>query len=353
MIEAKIICDSVSPAGKRLTTFELRYPKFIHGEAKTHRVLRVGDEGGHELIQEVGFMNDPAVSRNASSSRAIPVAKLIAEVENPATRAYPVSWPAEQKGMQGGAELDDAVASFPWKSDPEERVTPREAARRLWDMGADNAVTIAKHMVSAGLHKSIVNRVLETYGHIRVVATATEWDNFFGLRLHRDAQPEMRTLAEAMWEARAASVPAGPLIPGKDWHLPYVDGADHEACQQFLMGCDPVPFDLTQALIRVSVARCARVSYASFETGRRSTVEEDLRLYEKLVGKQPLHASPAEHQATPDEPVDRYLAGDDEANVLRIEWAHPEQHGNLVGYRQYRKMLPGEAVAPLPEEHVR
>ena len=61
------------------------------------------------------------------------------------------------------------------------------------------------------------------------------------------------------------------------------------------------PVTPRETLIKISVARCARVSYTSFETGRRSTLEEDLALYDRLVGAQPLHASPAEHQATPDD----------------------------------------------------
>jgi hypothetical protein len=80
-IEVKVVLDSVSPDGIRLTTMSLRYPKFIHGEAKTHRVLSLGNEGGYVVLeQEVGLMDDRNFSRNASSSRAVPTAKLIEEV---------------------------------------------------------------------------------------------------------------------------------------------------------------------------------------------------------------------------------------------------------------------------------
>jgi len=93
---------------------------------------------------------------------------------------------------------------------------------------------------------------------------------------------------------------------------------------------------------RVSVARCARVSYESFETGKRSTVEENLRLYDRLLGAQPMHASPAEHQATPDE---KYGVEYRESG----QWHNSKEHGNFIGWRQYRKMLSGESCAPLPE----
>lgn len=312
MISAEVIADSVSTEGKRLTTFKLVYPKFIHGEFMTHRVI----------------------SRNASSSRAIPVAKLIAEVLDEATRAGPVYWGAEQKGMQSGAELegDDLLK-----------------AHAYWAIGARRAAQTADAMNRLGVHKSIVNRVLEPYSHIRVVATATEWDNFNGLRLDRAAQPEIRALAIAMFEARKASTPK--LLKSGQWHLPFVNEGEFE--QDY--SDNPISYD-----VKVSVARCARVSYESFETGKRSTVEEDLKLYERLVGSQPLHASPAEHQATPDKLVEmdimtNPLTEEDKANrLIKLTmsgwWEHPTEHGNFIGWRQYRKMLPGEAVAPLPEE---
>lgn len=316
MISAEVICDSVSKQGKRLTTFKLRYPKFIHGEFMTHRVI----------------------SRNASSSRAIPTAKLIEEVRSDALCAAPIFWGKNQPGMQAVEELQDDMARS-WEKYPSEGKgfwmgTDRQRAKELWFNAALNAASWADRMNAIGVHKQIVNRLLEPFSHINVVATATEWDNFFGLRLHRDAQPEMRALAVAMWEAKKAST-IRQLRPG-EWHMPFINRDDIPA----LTKAEPSKFR-EEIAIKVSVARCARVSYESHETGRRSTVEEDLKLYDRLVGAQPLHASPAEHQATPDDlfPV-----------MGRPQWKQPREHGNFVGWRQYRKMLKGESVAPLPEE---
>lgn len=115
-----------------------------------------------------------------------------------------------------------------------------------------------------------------------------------------------------------------------DWHLPYVDDITWNAISH--LG-DDLPI-----AIRISVARCARVSYQSFETGKLSTIDEDLKLYNRLLGNQPIHASPAEHQATPD------IYGDH-------GWVALEQHGNFYGWKQYRKMLEGESIAPLPEQY--
>lgn len=320
MIEAKIICDSIAEHSPRLTTFQLRYPKFIHGEFMTHRMF----------------------SRNASSSRAIPVAKNIREVKSDILRAAPEFWGCEQKGMQSGEELSDELSMFGHKVKKEEwkfsgrggiaasSITSiKRQAWEDWKYSALLVVERAENLCKLGVHKSIVNRLLEPFLHINVVASSCKSGllNFFGLRLDKATQPEIRVLAEKMWAAWQESEPK-KLEPG-EWHLPFVEGLDEAIC------CERSDFSYDeyakQELIKVSVARCARVSYLSHETGKRSTIEEDLALYNRLVGSQPLHASPAEHQATPD-------------NQVR----HLEQHGNLPGWIQYRKLLPNESIAPLP-----
>lgn len=315
MIGVDIPAHSVSPQGIKLLTFKLRYPWFIHGELMTHRVF----------------------SRNASSNRAIPLAKMLEEARRDDLRAEPVFWGAEQRGMTPWGEV-----KHPW------------AAKIDWANAAEAACRYAERLAAEGVHKSLCNRLLMPFTHANVVVTATEWDNFFGLRLHVDADPTMRALAVAMWEARAASVPV-PLAPGQ-WHLPFVGCAfehrllrhtENERIQRFYSKEDG--FLDQDVAIKVSVARCARVSYESFETDKRSTVEEDLRLYDKLVGAQPLHASPAEHQATPDEIYPNY----NQHKWSGGSWANAHQHGNFIGWRQYRQMLPGQAVAPLPKEFTR
>ena len=314
MIEAQVICDSISPQGKRLTTFKLRYPKFIHGEFMTHRVI----------------------SRNASSSRAVPTAKLLEEVRNYDLQAKPVFWGANQKGMQAVEELSDV------EGHPDGPRSEKFQAQREWTAAAHSAANHAEKLMKLGAHKQIVNRILEPFSHINVVASATEWDNFFGLRLHKDAQPEMRALAQRMWEARKASTPI-QLQPG-DWHLPFIASDEWDMIREELILDGP---DVLKSAKKVSVARCARVSYESFETGKRSTIEEDLALYDRLLGAQPLHASPAEHQATPDE-LTPGLEGP--YGEWRIEhWQKRHEHGNFSGWRQFRKTLKGEACAPLPE----
>ena len=204
----------------------------------------------------------------------------------------------------------------------------------MWDRARTDAMYYARAFAEAGYHKQIANRLLEPFCHINIVATATEWSNFFALRCHKDAQPEMRLLAEAMRDAMAASEPK--KINSADWHLPYVDSDEWRNWPQDLVeGGDGYLGGLAN-LIKLSVARCARVSYLTQE-GKTPSVEEDLKLYDRLVGAVPLHASPAEHQATPDRwfPDSHFAPDPYECG----KWRQPELHGNLRGWVQYRKIL--------------
>lgn len=136
-ITATMIADSVSPDGVRLSTLSLRYPRFIHSEMMTHR----------------------AFSRNASSSRAIPIERMIQDVlDDP---AMPIEWGANQRGMQAGGVVDD----------PEE-------CKRIWLAARDDAVLQARDLAAMGVHKQVVNRILEPYMHINVLVSATEWGIF-------------------------------------------------------------------------------------------------------------------------------------------------------------------------------
>jgi hypothetical protein len=155
--------------------------------------------------------------------------------------------------------------------------------------------------------------------------SATSFDNFFGVRWHPDAQPEIAELARLMHQALQASTPR-PLDPDQ-WHLPYVSPDEFQA-----LGLDTAR--------RCSAARCARVSYLNHD-GSAPNVAKDLDTFAKLAGNpngppQPLHASPMEHQATPDRLRDP---------AAPDSWHHPAQHGNFRGWRQYRKMLANEQIA--------
>lgn len=337
-ITAKVIADSISPQGIRLTTMQLRYPKCFHGEAKTHRQLRIADRA-YELLEEVGFMDDPNLSRNASSSRAIPVRRLIQDVlDDPYIPSY---WGKNKPGMQADEECDEPVLALDCVTDTfgDDGNFEIMGNGQLWSAGRveawlvarNHAINAAWHFAEAGYHKQIVNRLIEPWCHINVVVTATEWSNFFALRDHADAQPEIRILAQSMKDAMASSTPT--LLQSGEWHTPYVGPLKEDISMRvYDLDGDALKKAWEQA-IKVSVARCARVSYLT-QDGRTPTIDEDLALYDKLVGNQPIHASPAEHQATPDELCT--------VGVFSGEWKEKEKQGNLRGWIQYRKTLPGE-----------
>lgn len=250
-VKARVIKDSISPWGARLTTIEATFNRFVLAEFNTHRVF----------------------SRNSASSRAIPFHKQLERVS--ATPAMPVEWRYEQKGMQGGELLS-----------PEDE----EIAIATWLAARDDAIKHATTLHDLRVHKSIKNRLLEPFMFHTVIVTATDWQGFWDQRCSKLAQPEIRVAAEAMKDAYDRSEPT-PIGLG-DWHLPYIDDEDiSEALREYTVS-DPV-----DVLKRVSVARCARVSYLTHD-GQRS-LEADLNLYERLTSANPMHASPLEHVATP------------------------------------------------------
>lgn len=320
-ISAKVICDSINQYGNRLTTFQLRYPRFIHAEELTHRILSSQPELLCMMFPD-GVMYDPNLSRNASSSRAIPVSKLIEDIER--DPVYPSFWGKNQTGMQAIEECD-ALIDTDFEGLGWEPITREEA----WDEARNKAIEFAQAFADAGYHKQIVNRLLEPFSHINVVVTATDYENFYSLRRHKDAQPEIKLLADAMWEAQQTSWPI--FLKETHWHLPYVTDAELNVLGGFTAG-EPFGDDWTQ-FIKLSVARCARVSYLTHE-GKEPDIDADLKLYDRLVGSIPLHASPAEHQARPD----RIICNNP------LTWKNPELHGNLNGWVQFRKTLPNEFI---------
>jgi thymidylate synthase ThyX len=267
--EAKVILDSISPTGVRLTTIVATFPRFILAEMNTHR----------------------AFSRNTASSRAIPVEKMIQSVrENP---FIPESWPKNKPGMQA-TELFSGLMC--------------ESNRSQWVNARDSALVWAESLSYGGVHKQIVNRLLEPFSWTTQIITATEWDNFFKLRCHPDAQPEMQKIAGLIRDARDASTPCQARYG--EWHMPFYDPES-----EVFVGVDQER--------QVAVARCARVSYLTHE-GKRD-VQKDLELYEKLLTSG--HWSPFEHIAIP----------------MRPDFSGAAPYSNFYGWHQFRKDFPQES----------
>ena len=299
-ITAEIVADSIaSNSRRRLTTFKLRYPWFIHPEFMTHRTF----------------------SRSAASSRAIPINTFIANIKR--DTAMPVRWGLNGKGMQDAGVLDEESEKI---------------AKQHWIDARDRAIEAVSKMLAMPKppHKQIANRLLMPFAHIDVVATASTYTNFFALRRHNDAAPEIHALADAMWQALRSSTPT-ELQPG-EWHLPFIQPFEREGVEAI---ADDAEREKAQTnLIKISVARSARVSYRG-HNGKPTSLGEDVALYDRLLGGFPIHASPAEHQATPDtcNPSWNAVSGKAEMN-----WDHPELHGNLGGWIQHRKTLPNENI---------
>jgi hypothetical protein len=268
---ARILADSVNPMGNRLTTFELTFPRVILAEFNTHRMI----------------------SRNAASSRAIPTEKLIQRVlDDPFIPDFRLN----QKGMQAGEALPDDEA--------------QDAVER-WLTMRDVMAVEAKRLHALSVHKQYVNRLLEPWMWVTVIASATEWANLFHLRCSPEAEPSFQRIACMARDLYLSSEPA-ELFPG-DWHLPLTNCGEG-ACDD---GDMPDEF-----LIKCSVGRCARVSYLTHD-GQRDP-QSDIDLHDRLAASG--HWSPFEHVATPEEGV----------------------FGNFVGWRQYRKSFANENVTEVP-----
>lgn len=295
MIKAKIIADSKSAhTEQRITTFELEYPRFIHSELMTHRQF----------------------SRNASSSRAIPIDKMIEQVQsNPAT---PIHWGLNQSGMQAEQELP---------------YIQKELANSLWVKAKNNAVAVAKEMKELGLHKQIVNRVLEPFQMMKTLVTATSFDNFFNLRCHKDAQPEIQQLADLMYQAIQESTPM--TLKLGQWHLPYVQRYK-ESNGNLIYGTYDCSYDLDTA-IKISCSCSAQVSYRKNDT----SIEKAIKIYDKLIGSEPKHASAFEHCATPIDPSqeDEIKEHSGITHWLSNSNGFTACSGNFENWVQYRQLI--------------
>lgn len=261
-IEAEILADSIC-RGSRITTFRLRYPRFIHAELMTHRVF----------------------SRNASSSRAIPFNRIKDEIrDNP---AKPIHWGSNRRGMVAEQEVSE-----------EDKISADE----LWNLLAGYSVQFADTLYNQfGLHKQVVNRLIEPFKFIDVIVTSTEWNNFYNLRTAHDAQPEIQELAKSMLYIHQKSRPME--LGHMDWHIPF----------------DPEGNLDLETRLKVSAARCARISYTNHDG--IYDIHNDLELVQRLKDSE--HMTPFEHQATPISPKLPLLWR------LDKDVTHMDQEGNL------------------------
>jgi thymidylate synthase ThyX len=264
---AKVVADTICTAS-RITTFEIYAPRYILAEINTHRVI----------------------AKSAQSSRAIPVKKRIAMVQ--ADPYIPDVFGRNRPGMQSNETLSNGDTI---------------AAEYRWKAAMNHAVQQAQALEQLGVHKQQANRLLEPFAYFYGVLTATEWDNFWDLRCHLDADPAFYDLAGKMHDAYVLSVPREDVF-----HLPYCDN---------LSGWHSV-----ETRLNISAARCARVSYKTFD-GKVSTSEDDEELCKKLKGSPP-HLSPFDHPAMADT---TYTVPTGETY-----WSNPGDQRQFWGWTPYR-----------------
>ena len=292
MISTTVIAHSIDPIGREIATLAVTMPRIILAEFNTHRVF----------------------SRNSASSRAIPTKKFLDQIKiNPFIPEY---WGQNQSGMKAREEI------------PEES---KVRANKLWLEAKKSMEKKVLQFQEINLHKQITNRLLEPWFYTTVLVTSTEWNNFFKLRCHPDAQPEIKAVADSMREALKNSWPK--RIEFGEWHIPFADDGGY-------LNGDTSYLNLLDRL-KVATARCARVSYLTFDGIMDN--EKDIKLHDDL--KESGHWSPFEHCAQSIRPMSfwerlksgvKFIFGG-EKNIPNL------QTGNFRGYRQYRKMFVGES----------
>lgn len=318
-ISAKVVADSISPQGQRITSLEVELPRIVLAEMNTHN----------------------AISKNCSSTRAITLAKAIQQIEE--NGFEPVYWGEKQSGMSARNELSGDNLAL---------------SKLYWNRAKRSAILSVKNLDLFKAHKQIAGRLLEPFQMVKQVLTATDWDNFFNLRIHPDAQPEILMVAYKIYKAMEASEPC--LLQAGEWHLPYiVTTHDHKGLVMYvdsLKETHYVEYSLEEAQ-RISASCCAQVSYRNTD----NSLEKADTIFDRLVTADVLHASPFEHLATPMKPTVSswyeshkdwadYAEGSVNIPEIPTTWEKGITHlrrdgrfgsGNICGWVQYRHLMEG------------
>lgn len=272
MFNAKIIADSKNAHGNRITTMIVTFPRIILAEFNTHRMF----------------------SRNSASSRAIPFERMLKSVdENP---FIPLRWMRDHRGMQGDSYFTDKDMIGQFRA--------IDICESKWLQAREYATTQAVMLNKIGVTKQFINRLLEPFMWHTVIVTATEWENFFALRVNNQAEIHMQHIAQMMLDEYNRSEPK--LLQPGEWHIPFGEHAGNS--------------------IKIATAMCARVSYTTIESEIQRS-DKDVELHDKLLNAG--HMSPFEHCAIAMNEIDY----------------HPPYNGwsaNFHGFVQYRKTLQNE-----------
>lgn len=349
MYNCKIVADNINTFGNRITTFKLTYPRIVHAELMTHRLF----------------------SRNAASSRAIPVRKMIESVRN--NMFTPLAIQKAHKGMQGtdyfeGVEL--------------------EQAKQLWVESAELAIQQAEKMERFGISKQLVNRVVEPYQYYQVLVTATEWENFFELRCPQygnneqgyfkskkdtlrhlqgrgvditnllkstdiewqkinksQAEIHIQRIAEMMWDTYNESKPK--RLNAGEWHIPFGDRIQLTYTDYDFNGI--ITNEGINKKLKIATARAARISYTTLGDNPKIDYEADIKLHDRLLADN--HMSPFEHcaRAMTEEEYQSFRKGEHEVDLIdnseneywqiEADSGEPGWCNNYRGFIQYRYLV--------------
>lgn len=302
MIKAEIVAHSVNKQGDELISVLCTFPRIILAEVNTHRML----------------------SKNTSSSRAIPFKKMLETIEN--NPFIPIAWQKNHSGMQGSEYF----------THPHDI----QACEQNWLVARDKAVQTASWLNEGDVTKQLCNRLLEPFMWTTMLITGSKegWDNFFHLRCpsyqlgdhdygnyakskndwykHNNhlevgsisdleflklnkgqAEIHMMVLAEAIWDAKNKSTPK-LLNPG-EWHIPFEDKIGRFSTLDVNGNTDMLELErnILHNKVFVSTAMGARTSYTIVGEEKEINPENLISLHDRLISQQPPHSSPMEHCA--------------------------------------------------------
>ena len=359
-INAEIVAHSVNTQGDELISVLCTFPRIILAEVNTHRML----------------------SKNTSSSRAIPFNKMVETIEK--DPFIPIAWQRGHSGMQGSQYVDTPIdLAF---------------ANDLWLEARDRAVKSAKALSKEGtdripfVTKQLANRLLEPFMWTTMLITGPKsgWENFFTLRcpdyiFHTDededdfhfrsrkdalkyfganepveypggniplglltdlqwrklnygqAEIHIMDLAECIWDKLNESTPK-LLIPG-EWHIPFQDTFDLSLLAKTIKSLK-IPIldgrDGEMVKVWVSTAMAARTSYTVVGNEKDVDYKTMIALHDRLLAQDPPHSSPLEHcaKAMIEEEYYLYSKGREGQKDHEHGWCN-----NLKGFIPYRYII--------------
>lgn len=301
-------------SNKDMISLEIEIPRIILAELNTHKIM----------------------IRNSQSTRAVPIKDAIKQIEE--NMFMPKYWGKNQSGMVAKEECNEEVNAYTTGDWHEDEFITREAA---WVCSAESAIRYASGFSEANYHKQICGRLLEPFSMIKLVFTATEWDNFFNLRIHPDAEPHFRELAIKCYIAIKNSKPV--IIESGEWHLPYIDRIrDENGILRYYANDKMVDLETAR---NISLSCIAQTSYRKHDT----TEEKADKILSKLFGSDPVHASPAESVATPMINPIGFVSEGKLPGELPQYWENGITHitrdgnkwsGQLKHFIQYRQLIP-------------